>query len=62
VHLLINGRDVTSQAVLESGMVAFRPGQPLSGLVNAEIRLADKCGNAVDYTWTFNTPPASPGR
>ncbi len=61
VHLLINGRDVTSEAILDGGMVAFRPGLPLFGLVNAEIKLADRCGNAVDYTWTFNALPAVPG-
>jgi hypothetical protein len=62
VHLLVNGRDVTSEAILDGGMVAFRPNQPLFGMVSAEIKLADRCGNAVDYTWTFNAIPGAPGR
>jgi hypothetical protein len=62
VHLLIDGHDVTPQAILDGGMIAFRPGQPLAGMVHAEIKLADRCGNAVDYTWTFETQPAGPGR
>jgi hypothetical protein len=54
VHLLINDNDVTGQSIRDGNMVAFRPGQPLAGMVRAEIKLADKCGNAVDYRWTFS--------
>ena len=51
VHLIVNGQDVTGQSIVDGGMVAYKPTQPLNGAnaVNAEIKLADRCGNAVDY-------------
>ncbi len=53
IHLYINDQDVTGQAVCNNTMIAFRPGQPLFGTIRAEIKVADRCGNAVDYRWTF---------
>jgi len=56
VHLIINGMDVTPQSVVDATMVAYKPFRPLGGTVSAEIRVADRCGNAVDYSWKFNAP------
>jgi len=57
VHLLVNGADVTSQSIVDAGMIAYKPVAPISGMVSAQIKLADKCGNAVDYSWRFTMRP-----
>jgi len=57
VHLIVNGADVTSQAIVDTGMIAYRPTAPVAGMVSAQIKLADKCGNAVDYSWRFTMRP-----
>jgi hypothetical protein len=61
VHLLVNGQDVTAQAIVDNGMIAYKPTQPMTGSVSAGIKVADKCGNAVDYSWNFRIPgPGNP--
>jgi hypothetical protein len=55
VHLIVNNQDVTAQSIMDSGMIAYRPNMPLTGNVSAEVKVADKCGNATDFAWNFNT-------
>jgi S-layer homology domain len=55
VRLIVNNQDVTAQSIMDSGMIAYRPNMPLTGNVSAEIKVADKCGNATDFVWNFNT-------
>ncbi|MBU6452227.1 MAG: S-layer homology domain-containing protein [Cyanobacteria bacterium REEB67] len=61
VHLLVNGQDVTAQAIVDGGMIAYKPTQPMIGSISAGIKVADKCGNAVDYNWTFRIPGPGAG-
>lgn len=61
VRLIVNNQDVTAQSIMDNGMIAYRPNMPLTGNVSAEVKVADKCGNATDFVWNFNTV-APPGQ
>ena len=54
VRLLVNGRDVTSQATVTRDFISYRPDAPLAaGPQQIELRVADVAGNQTVSRWTF---------
>lgn len=55
VRILVNGRDVTSDATITSNLLAYRPTQDLAvGKHDVEVQVRDVAGNRSSKAWSFN--------
>lgn len=61
VQVIVNGKDVTSQARVTPGFVFYTPPADLNGPVSVQIRVADRAGNGQNATTSFNVRPAATG-
>jgi len=54
LQLLVDGKDVTSQATRTGGFISYFPASDLhQGQISVRVRGADVAGNALDYSWSF---------
>jgi hypothetical protein len=54
IRLLINKRDVTSDATVTRDFITYKPGTPLeAGPQTVQLIAADRAGNRVETNWTF---------
>ncbi|TAM58864.1 copper amine oxidase N-terminal domain-containing protein [bacterium] len=55
VRIVVNGRDVTAQANVNTDFVVYSPQQALGpGPVNVWVSVADAAGNTVSRSWSFS--------
>ncbi|TAM75525.1 hypothetical protein EPN44_08730 [bacterium] len=54
VRIVVNGRDVTAQANINTDFVVYTPQQAMApGPVNVSVSVADAAGNVVSRSWSF---------
>ncbi|MBV8263833.1 MAG: copper amine oxidase N-terminal domain-containing protein [Candidatus Eremiobacteraeota bacterium] len=55
LQMILNGRDVTSQATRDAAYISYYPAAELSSkTVQIEVKGTDTAGNTLDYRWTFS--------
>ncbi|MBV8170999.1 MAG: copper amine oxidase N-terminal domain-containing protein [Candidatus Eremiobacteraeota bacterium] len=54
MQLLVDGKDVTSQATKTGAFISYFPGSDLhDGRIDVRVRGSDVAGNQLDYSWSF---------
>jgi Copper amine oxidase N-terminal domain len=54
LQLLVDGKDVTSQATKTSAFITYFPAADLrAGTISVEVKGTDVAGNPLDYSWSF---------
>ncbi|MGQ0569345.1 MAG: copper amine oxidase N-terminal domain-containing protein [Armatimonadota bacterium] len=60
-RLIVNERNVTTEATFTEASVVYNPPEPLTGQVSVRVILSDRAGNVLDdrYTFSIAIPSAS---